>query len=104
MQAITATPQGKHFVVKNRFGKDIEMHAMGTNLSLCGLDLDTPGDLVAGERFVWLEFSPSDSQDRVKALGEITDRTANGVRVQFKHLFPDHRRKLAIMLDEGTIH
>lgn len=100
MQTAGVFPEMGHFVVKERFGDDIEMHGMGSNLSLQGLDIDTPGELLAGERYVWLEFSPDDSEDRVTALGEITERHSLGVRVEFKHLFPDYRRKLAILLDE----
>ncbi len=102
MQMVGATPEIGHFVVKERFGHDIELHGMGSNLSLQGLDIDTPGDLLAGERYVWLEFSPDASEDRVTALAEITERHSRGVHLKFKHLFPDHKRKLAIMLDEDS--
>ena len=102
MLEATTMPTMNSFVVKERLGTGMEFHGIGTNLSLDGLDLDTPSDVLSNSRFVWLEFAPEAEQDRIKALGEIMERTPLGVRVRFKHLFPDQRRKLAIMLDEDA--
>ena len=98
----TTMPTINSFVVKERLGTGMEFRGIGSNLSLDGLDLDTPSDVLSSSRFVWLEFAPESKQDHIKALGEIMERTPLGVRVKFKHLFPDHRRKLAIMLDDDA--
>jgi hypothetical protein len=103
MQLANVATSREPFVVKERLGNDMEMHGMGSNLTLDGLDLDTPSDVLADKRYMWLEFSPASNEERIRALGEITERTHAGVRVRFKHLFPDQKRRLAIMLDESAM-
>ncbi len=88
MQLANVATSREPFVVKERLG---------------GLDLDTPSDVLADKRYMWLEFSPASNEERIRALGEITERTHAGVRVRFKHLFPDQKRRLAIMLDESAM-
>jgi len=87
------------FVVKNRLGPGREFRSFGSHLTMDGLVLDTTADLAGDQRFLWMEFS-TPANERISALGEITERSEAGVSVRFKHLFPDQRRKLAIMLDE----
>jgi hypothetical protein len=87
------------FVVKEKLQFGREYHGMARGLSMEGLELDTPGSLLQDDRFMWLEFSLADSQERIKALGEIVERQPTAVRVRFKHLYPSDRRKLAIFLD-----
>lgn len=53
-------------------------------------------------RFVWLDLELDDGEP-VRALGEIVpSRTAvdRACDIRFKHLFPDHRRRLLDALDQ----
>lgn len=92
------------FVVKNTLSFGRELHGMGNNLSMNGMMLETPAEVLDEERFLWLEFQLDDSGHRIKALGEIVERQDSGVKIRFKHLYPSDRKKLAIQLDTTTYH
>jgi len=92
------------FIVKERIGFGREFRGMGNNLTMEGLELDTPAEVLEGSRFVWLEFAVIDGGKTIRALGEITERSQFTVKVKFKHLFPDDKRKLAIVLDTTAYH
>jgi hypothetical protein len=102
MEHSTIMPSQQAFVVTEQLGRNLEFQGMGTNLTMDGLEVDTPGRTLAGREFVWLEFGLADTDERVKALGQITERSEVGIKFRFKHLFPDQRRKLAIFLDEDA--
>lgn len=86
------------FVVKEILDGERHYHALGNGLSLEGIELDTPAELLADDRFLWLEFNLPETREKIRALGEITDRKTFSVSVKFKHLFPDQRAKLARFL------
>lgn len=102
MEQAMIMPTEQAFVVKEQLGRNLEFHGMGTNLTMDGLEVDTPGKTLAGREYVWLEFGLADTEERIRALGQITERSELGIKFRFKHLFPDHRRKLAIFLDEDA--
>jgi len=103
MEQAAMMPTEQAFVVKEQLGRNLEFQGMGSNLTMEGLEVDTPGNILAGREFVWLEFGLSDPDDRIRALGQITERSEHGIKFRFKHLFPDHKRKLAIFLDEEAL-
>lgn len=69
----------------------------------------------AGSRYVWLDFDLADGNDEpVRALGEVMPRSqpegrhapgkdAMGLAldIKFKHLFPDHKRRLLVALGKA---
>jgi len=103
MEMIVADRRLQPFVVKETIKPGIEFHSMARDLSIEGMVLDTPPDLLENSRYIWLEFGLDDGEDRVKALAEITEKDQLGVKVRFKHMFPDHKRKLAIFLDKEAL-
>ena len=86
------------FVVKEILGPSQQMHGLGNSLSMVGLILETPAEVLANNRYLWLEFGLSDAEQKVKALGEIVERNSLSVKVRFKHLYPEHRRLLSAHL------
>jgi hypothetical protein len=103
MEMIVADRRLQPFVVKETIKPGIELHSMARDLSIEGMVLDTPPELLENSRYLWLEFGLQDKDDRVKALAEITEKDHFGVKVRFKHMFPDHKRKLAIFLDREAL-
>ncbi len=103
MEMIVAERRLQPFVVKETIKPGIELHSMARDLSLEGMVLDTPPELLENSRYLWLEFGLQDKDNRVKALAEITEKDTFGVKVRFKHMFPDHKRKLAIFLDREAL-
>jgi hypothetical protein len=83
------------YIVKQSLDGKTQHQAVGNNLSMTSITLDTPAEALKDSRYMWLEFGLPGSSDKIKALGEITDRSTFGVTVKFKHLFPDHKAKLA---------
>lgn len=83
------------YIVKQILDGHRQYHAVGNNLSMTGIVLDTPAEALADSRYMWLEFGIPGSSDKIKALGEITERNPFGVTVRFKHLFPDQKARLA---------
>jgi hypothetical protein len=69
-----------------------------------GLSLRDPGDVELG-RYIWLDFDLADGDEEpVRALGEVLPRRdAMGVAldIKFKHLFPDHKRRLLVALGKA---
>jgi len=89
------------YIVKQSLDGKTQHQSVGNNLSMTGIVLDTPAEALKDNRFMWLEFNLPGTGDRIRALGEITDRQPFGVTVRFKHLFPDQRTKLAGFLGES---
>lgn len=83
------------FVVKEFFGSNQVLHAMGNQLTTEGMVLDNPATLLEQYRFMWLEFTLPGSSAPIRALGEVVGRDEGSVQVKFKHVFPDQKRKLA---------
>lgn len=92
------TMQGKSFEVVEILGNQQPIKASGNHLTTEGLVLETPSEVLATNRFMWLEFGLPNSQERIKALAEIIERSPFQVKVRFKHLFPDQRKKLQAYL------
>lgn len=86
--------QAGSFEVKETLGGNQVIMASGNSLGHDGMVLDTPAQLLSDNRFLWLEFGLPATQERVKALAEVTERGPFHVKVRFKHLFPDQRKKL----------
>lgn len=89
----------KPFPVREILSFNREIKGLGQGLSLDGLTLYTPGELLAHDRFLWVEFKLGNRQDVIRVLGEITERGSQEVKVRFKHIFPHDRRKLADFLN-----
>lgn len=87
------------FVVKEILGDDRHIHALGNGLSMNGITLDTPSNLLGSQKYLWLEFGLPDGGGRIKALAEITEKKKFSVKVRFKHMFPDQKKVLAEYLD-----
>jgi len=96
--------KSKPFPVREFLSFNREMECSGEGLSLEGMTLLTPGDLLAHDRYLWVEFGLGGEGETIRALGEITERTPADVKVRFKHLFPQDKRKLAIFLDPEAMH
>ena len=95
---ITNQTQGMSFEVLEILGTHKTVKASGMNLTQEGMVLDTPAERLATNKFMWLEFGLPQSQERIKALAEIVDRSPSQVKVKFKHLFPGQRKKLDAFL------
>lgn len=88
------TQQGKNFDVVEILGNQQAIKASGTTLTQEGLILNTPSEVLATNRYLWLEFGLPDSKEKIKALAEIIERSPFQTKVRFKHIFPDQRKKL----------
>ncbi len=88
------TAQSNTFEVVEILGNQQPIKTSGSTLTQEGLVLDTPSEVLATNRFMWLEFGLPNSEERIKALAEIIERSPFQVKVRFKHLFPDQRKKL----------
>ena len=99
MQTVSSVVE-QPFIVHKRLSFGRELRSVGSQLSMDGMRLDVPGTMVEDSPFMWLEFSPTEGEEQIRALGEVVERSPFGVRVRFKHLFPDQKRRLAILLDE----
>ncbi len=61
-----------------------------------GLVLRDAGDMALG-RYVWVDFDVDGEGEPVRALGEVLPRRDSmglALDIKFKHLFPDHKRRL----------
>jgi len=88
--------------VRQILGNDRELSAMASDISMDGIQLDMPAELLSQIRYMWLEFGLPESNRKIRALGEITERSAFSVKVRFKHIFPDQKRALAQHLQAGV--
>lgn len=60
-----------------------------------GVHLQDVGQVDLG-RYVWMDLDLAEGEDPVRALGEVQPRDplTLALDIKFKHLFPDHRRRL----------
>ncbi len=86
------------FQVKETLGPNLAMEATGSQLTAEGMTLLSTASLLEQHRFMWLEFQLPGQSGPLKALAEVVHRNQDEVRVRFKHLFPDHRSRLAAFL------
>ncbi len=87
--------------VRQRFGDAEAVPCLMTSLALDCATLEQCGARLGESRYVWLDFVLPDGNERtIRALGEVATRDAERdvYRVRFKHLFPDHRRRVESFL------
>jgi hypothetical protein len=90
------------FSVKEIFGPNHVVNAVGHQLTSEGMVLHGAAVPPEQHRFLWLEFQLPGQTSHVKALGEVVNREDEQVQVRFKHLFPDHRKQLSEFLLRRT--